>query len=66
MHKLMKYSCTSTDTGLKGHDILTRQLALYNEASSITKALYRRCLGSIKLIAKGKDVMDVIFVGILR
>ena len=56
----MQYACSSTYASPKGHDMLTRQLALYNEASSITKALYRRCLGSIKVIAKGKGVMVVI------
>lgn len=44
----------SISSNASHHDISERQRALYDEASSITRALYKRCLKSIKVLAKGE------------
>ena len=50
-HLLRRVSISSISSK---RDISERQRVLYDEASSITRALYKRCLKSIKVLAKGR------------
>jgi hypothetical protein len=50
LHLQISRNFTSETT--HGEELSTRQRALYDEASSLTRALYRRCLKSIKLLSQ--------------
>ncbi|KAL7512501.1 hypothetical protein ACHAXN_009790 [Cyclotella atomus] len=50
VHRFQHVSSSSS-----ADDMSARQRALYDEATSITRALYRRCLESIRVLAKGND-----------
>ena len=55
--RLLQNAFTSTISNVNDNnieDMSLRQKALYNEASSITRALYKRCLESIRVLAIGE------------